>query len=398
MSQTKSRRVTCCLLLAFSLGLVRMPGQVAVSAATSKGLAGVLEPFVDRHILAGAVVLVASRDQVLSLESVGYADIAARKPMAADTLFWIASQSKPMTAAALMMLVDDGKVKVEDPVEKYLPEFRGQMLAVEQDQEYVRLRSPTRAITVKDILSHTSGLPFSSRLEQKDGALKIDLYPLGEAVIGYAMTPLNTEPGSKYSYSNAGINTAGRIIEVVSGMPYEIFMQKRLFAPLGMKETCLWPSETQKTRLAKSYRPDSTQTALEEIQIDQLSYPLTDRHRFPSPAGGYFSTATDLSIFCRMILQGGTFKGKRYLSEGAVRQMTSTQTGGLPETYGFGWSTDRLPGGPFGHGGAYNTRMQIDPQRQLITVFLTQHASFTGKEGDAIKTQFQKAAVERFGR
>ena len=143
-----------------------------------------------------------------------------------------------MTATALMMLVDEGKVNVDDPVEKYLPEFKGQWVKAEQDTDHMLLKRPVHPITVKNVLSHTSGLPFSSPLEQPT----LDLLPLAARVRSYAMLPLEFEPDSKYQYSNAGINTAGRIIEVVSGMPYEQFMEQRLFQPLGMKDTTFWPS------------------------------------------------------------------------------------------------------------------------------------------------------------
>jgi CubicO group peptidase (beta-lactamase class C family) len=129
-----------------------------------------------------------------------------------------------------------------------------------------------------------------------------------------------------------------------------------------------------------------------------LKYPLDDRTRQPMPAGGLFSTASDLSLFCRMILGGGGFGGKRYLSEKSLQQMTSTQTGALPASYGFGWSADRKPGGPFGHGGAYSTNMQIDPARQLITIFLVQHAGWPGEAGGRVLSTFQQAAVQAFGK
>src|ERR1700730_12075761 len=123
------------------------------------------------------------------------------------------------------------------------------------------------------------------------------------------MTPLLFEPDTKYQYSNAGINTAGRIIEIVSGMPYEEFLDKRLFEPLGMKDTTFWPDEEQLTRLAKSYKPNSDKSGLEETTVAQLKYPLNDRKRQPMPAGGLFSTAADVGRFCQMILNGGTYKG-----------------------------------------------------------------------------------------
>jgi CubicO group peptidase (beta-lactamase class C family) len=345
---------------------------------------------VDRHELAGAVTLVADQDKVLSLDAVGYADVAAGKPLKTDALFWIASQSKSITATAFMMLVDEGKVKLDDPVEQYLPEFKDQWLAVEQDKDHVLLRKPAHPITVRNLLSHTSGMPFMSVLERPT----LDLLPLRVAVGSYAMTPLQSEPGTKYQYSNAGINTAGRIIEVVSGMPYEDFLQKRLFDPLGMKDTTFWPSEEQLQRLAKSYRPNAAKTDLEETTIGQLKYPLSDRQRQPMPAGGLFSTAGDLGRFCRMVLNGGVLDGKRYLSEAAMAAMTSKQTGdAIKDTYGLGWSTG---GGTFGHGGAYATNMTIDPKRGLVMVFLVQHAGFPGKGGES-GGAFRKAAEEQFG-
>src|SRR5213078_1345497 len=152
-------------------------------------------------------------------------------------------------------------------------------LAAEQATEHVLLRRPKHPITVREILSHTSGLPFKSALEQPT----LDLLPLRVAVRSHAMTPLQFEPGSKYQYSNAGINTAGRIIEVVSGMPYEDFLDQRLFGPLGMKDTTFWPNQDQLTRLAKSYKPNAAKTGLEEITVTQLKYPLSDRHRQPMP-------------------------------------------------------------------------------------------------------------------
>jgi CubicO group peptidase (beta-lactamase class C family) len=375
------------LLLA---ALVATPTIALADDPPAKSIAAALQPFVDSHSLAGAVTLVADKDRVLSLEAVGYADVAAGKPMKTDALFWIASQSKSITATALMMLVDEGKVKLDDPVEKYLPEFKGLWVTAERDNEHMLLRKPKHPIMVREILSHTSGLPFKSAMEEPT----LDLLPLRVGVKSYAMTPLLFEPGSKYQYSNAGINTAGRIIEVVSGMPYETFLDKRLFEPLGMKDTTFWPNEEQLSRLAKSYKPNATKTGLEETRIGQLKYPLSDRTRQPMPAGGLFSTAVDIGRFCQMVLNGGTFEGKRYLSEDAVKQMTSKQTGALKENYGLGWATG---GGTLGHGGAFATNMTIDPKRGLITVFLVQHAGFP-KNGNQAQGAFRKAAEERFGK
>jgi CubicO group peptidase (beta-lactamase class C family) len=300
--------------------------------------------------------------------------------------------SKPMTAAAFMMLVDEGKIGLDDSVEKYLPEFRGQMLGAQKSRDKANLKKPAHPIKVREILSHTSGLPFSTALEQPT----LDRLSLRDAVRSYATTPLQYEPGTKYEYSNAGINTAGRIIEVLSGMPYEEFMDKRLFQPLGMIDTTFWPSPEQLSRLAKSYKPGKNKRSLEETTVTQLRYPLDDKTRKPMPAGGLFSTAHNVMRFCQMILSRGVLDGKRYLSEDAVTQLTRKQTGdAVKEGYGLGWSTD---GTSFGHGGAYSTSMTIDSRKGLIFVFLVQHAGFPGSEGDKIHAQFVKSATEAFGK
>jgi CubicO group peptidase (beta-lactamase class C family) len=365
-----------------------------------------LRPFVDRGTLAGAVVLVVDPEKVLCLEAFGYSDVAAKRPMQTDDLFWVASMAKPMTATALMMLVDEGKVRLDDPVEKYLPEFRNQMVAVEKDKDHALLKKPGHPITVREILSHTSGLVDRSPLETR-----LDTLSLHDGVVTYALSPLKFEPGTKYEYCNPGINTAGRIIEVVSGTPYEDFMQKRLFDPLGMRDTTFWPTEEQLKRLAKSYKPGPDKKSLEETTITQLTYPLTDRKRHPYPAGGLFSTATDVAAFGRMILNGGVHEGKRLVSEAAVREMTSTQTGDLNNKgkgeagYGLGFTTSRksrggsgrvIPG-PCGHGGAYATNLGIDPDHQLVTVYMVQHAGYPGRDGEKIHPAFVKAAVAEFG-
>ena len=357
--------------------------------AAEPTITAALQPFVESHSFAGAVTLVSTKEKTLTIDAVGFADIAAKKAMTTDCLFWIASMSKPITGAAMMILVDEGKLSIEDPVEKYLPEFAGQMVNVAQSGDLVVLKKPARPITIKDVLAHTSGLPHLSRAEKQ-----IDMLSLKEAGISYGLTPLMFEPGTKYQYSNAGINTAGRIIEVVSGMPYERFLDERIFKVLGMQDTTFWPSEEQLTRLAKPYKPTAEKMGLEETTISQLRYPLSDRTRQPMPGGGLFSTASDMGRFCQMVLNKGTFDGKRILSEAAVATMTSKQTAdSLKDGYGVGWSTQ---GESFGHGGALATNHTIDTKRGLITIFLVQHAGFP-KNGNESQGAFRKAAESQFG-
>ena len=218
--------------------------------------------------------------------------------------------------------------------------------------------------------------------------------PLKNAVRTYAAEPLLFQPFTDYSYSNEGLNTAARIIEVVSGMPYEQFMQKRLFDPLGMSDTTFWPSAEQTARIATTYKLSKQASDLEATPIDQLTYPLSDRaHRYPMPAGGLFSTAADMEKFCRMILNGGTLDGKRYISERALHQMTSTQNGTLGGTdYGFGWAVSN---GSFGHGGAYKNAIDIDPATGRILVFMVQQNGPWGTpDGDSILPTLKRIANE----
>jgi CubicO group peptidase (beta-lactamase class C family) len=387
----RSPLIASLLVLFGGLATFAAPASAETAVAPVE-IAAVLQPFVDQQVLAGAVTLVADRERILSHGAVGFADIAAQKAMRPDSLFWIASMSKPLTATALMMLVDEGKVGIEDPVAKYLPEFAGQMQEVKNGDQ-ISLTRPATPVTVRHVLNHTSGMPFLSPVEKG----KIDCMPLHEAVAGYAKLALKFAPGSAYQYSNCGTNTAGRIIEVVGGMPYEEFMRTRLFAPLGMDDTTCWPSAGQLARLATSYRPTADKSALEPVQINYLSYPLDDAKRGPCPGGGYFSTAKDLAAFGRMILNGGELDGRRYLSAAALRQMTSKQTGALEANYGFCWATTP-DGSAFGHGGAYSTDLWIDTTQQLVTVFLVQHNGYAGKDGGKILPAFKQAAKSTFGK
>jgi CubicO group peptidase (beta-lactamase class C family) len=346
------------------------------------------------------------KSKTMTLEAVGYSDVDAGRKMHTDAIFWIASMTKPMTAACLMMLVDQGKVKLDDPVEKYLPEFKDLWVPAEKDSDHMVLRRPLRQVTVRQLLTHTSGLHFSSPVEQPT----FDMANLREAVLSYPMMPLDFEPGTQYRYSNAGINTVGRIVEVLSGMRYEEFMQQRLLEPLGMVDTTFVLNSEQVQRVAKSYRPSKDGKSLEEIPISQLHYPLDDPARHGFPAGGLFSTASDVAAFGQMLLNKGIFRGHRFLSEQSVDVMTSVQTGDIKvdpnggSGYGLGLSIVKQSGGgpgdlsvgSYGHGGAYSTLLQIDPQRRLVMVLMVQHAGY-GPGGGQINSTFIQAALTNYG-
>ncbi len=392
-------RLSTCLLLSLSLSLHLH----AEPAPAAKPIRESMQAFVKDGSLSGAVTLFYHDGKVVSEEAVGLRDIASQSPMSKDSLFWIASMTKPMTALAVMMLQDEGKLSIDDPVMKHLPEFKGQMLLKEKTQDHTVLVKPARPITIKDLLTHTSGLVSNSPLDGN----ALDVLTLKEAVITYALSPLQFEPGSKWSYCNPGINTLGRIIEVVSGQDYAKFMHTRLFHPLGMHDTTFWPNKQQLTRLATSYKPSADGKGLEPTTIRYLTEPYTSKKRSPLAAGGLFSTASDLLKFYTMVLNGGESGGKRYISEASLKQMTTNQTGDLKASFtdgmgmGLGFHIVRQPTGvtamlspgTFGHGGAHGTQGWIDPVTKSIYILLIQRAGLKNGDASPMRQAFQETAA-----
>jgi len=359
-----------------------------------------MQQFVDDGAIAGAVTLVARQGQVASLDAVGLADIGARRPMRPDSLFWIASMTKPITATAVLMLRDEGKLSVDDPVEKYLPEFKSQWMIESRATNNMTLKPSPRPITLRDLLTHTSGLADVP-------APRADC-TLAELVMAYSQKPLKFAPGSKWEYCNSGINTLGRIVEVAAGQTFEGFLEQRIFKPLGMKDTTFWPSPSQAKRLAKSYSPSQSGRGLEETDIWFIKGNLSDHNRTPFPSGGLFSTAQDMFRFYQMVLNGGTANGKRLIARDSVELMTRTQTGDLKAgftegmSFGLGWAVVKEPmgvtavlsPGTFGHGGAYGTQGWVDPKKDLILVLMIQRAKLQNADASPIRKAFQEAAVE----
>lgn len=391
------------IVLVLALAGFVAPPQAVVAAeldkAKLKEIPTRMRQFVEEGTISGAVTLVARRDGVAALDAVGLADIRNGTPMRADSLFWIASMTKPITAAAVLMLQDEGKLSVDDPVEKHLPEFKGQWLVQERSAAGLTLTRPARAITLRDLLTHTSGIG--------DVPSPRPHATLAELVMGCAREPLQFEPGSRWSYSNPGINTLGRVVEIVSGMKFEEFLQARFFAPLGMKETTFWPTKAQAKRVAKSYQPAKSGQGLEEAEIFMVKGGLTDPRRTPYPSGGLFSTAEDIGRFYQMMLNGGTWRGRRLLSHAAVEELTRTQTGDLQTgftngmSYGLGFAvvkepkgvTGMLSAGTFGHGGAYGTQSWADPRRDLIVVLMIQRAKLPNADASDLRRVFQEIAA-----
>lgn len=371
-----------------------------LDAAKLKRIPAQLQQFVDEGAIAGAVALLTHHGKVASLDAVGYADLATRQPMKTDDLFWIASMTKPITATAVLMLQDEGKLSVDDPVEKYLAEFKNLWLIEEKTTNRVVSVPAPRPITLRDLLTHTSGL----------GDVPAPRFnsTLAELTMAYAQQPLHFPPGSRWEYANSGINTLGRIVEVVSGIPYEDFVLRRILAQLGMRDTTFHPTPAQAKRLAKSYQPAADGKGLEETPIYFLKGELGARARTAFPAGGLFSTAADMARFYQMVLNGGVYDGKRLVSKESVALMTRTQTGDLKTgfvdgmSFGFGFAVVKTPvgvtamlsPGTFGHGGAYGTQSWADPGKDIILVLMIQRAKLPNGDASDMRRVFQQTAVE----
>ena len=377
----------------FALNLMAVAQSALQAQQTPKRpLEIAINSFVDNNEIAGAVVLVADKQGVIAVQSVGLADIAGNQAMTRDSIFWIASMSKPITGACILMLQDEGKLSLDDLITKHLPAMADLKLSD---------GSPA-VISIRQLLSHTSGM---AELKQDEAYTSRDL---AEAASRYAKVKVQFAPGSKWQYSQTSINTAGRIVEVVSGITLDEFIDSRLCKPLQMNDTAFYLSESQVKRLAKSYRKNE-EGLLEETKISLLSGFLpTDRKRMPAANGGLFSTGDDYAKFCRMLLSDGELDGKRILTAEAVKQMRTIVTGDLVTgfTPGNGWGigccvvrepqgvSAALAPGSFGHGGVYGTQAWIDPTNERISILMTQRANFPNADASDLRREFQRVAQQ----
>ncbi len=337
----------------------------------SPEVAVAMQPYLDSYKLAGIIGIIADKNGKVHYKNlIGYADVEAKKPINEDNVFWIASMSKMFVGASIMMLVDEGKLSLDDPVTKFIPQLGKWMVVEEKDANHVLLKLLVRPVTIRHLLSHTSGLTGLSELQQVTGA---DSTPLKDRAISSVTGPLQWQPGDQYKYGNQGMNIAARVVEIVSGMPYEDFLQKRFFDPLGMTETTFWPSEIQIARLANAYGPNKDKSGYAKCGIDFLTKPFSDRiHRFPEAAGGLFSNTHDILRYGLMLANNGELNGKRYLSAAAMDELRKEQTGTTKVNYSLGY---HLRNGMFGHDGAYGTDLSVNPKTGMIAIFMTQCTS-----------------------
>ena len=379
-------------LALFVLLLTAVLGRFATLAAeneppSSPEVTSAMQPYMDSYKLAGVIGFIADKNGKIHYRNIlGYADVEGKQPMSEDNVFWIASMTKMFAGASIMMLVDEGKVSLDDPVTQFIPQLKKWLVVEEKDQSHVLLKSLVRPVTVRHVLSHTSGLTGSSELQQETGA---DSTPLKARALSSVTGPLQWQPGEKYAYGNQGMNIAARIVEIVSSMPYEEFLQKRFFDPLGMTETTFWPSEAQIARLAGAYGPNKEKNGYTRGDISFLTKPYGDRvHRFPEAGGGLFSTTHDIFRYGLMLANDGELDGKRYLSHAAMDKLRKEQTGTTKVNYGLGY---HLRNGMFGHDGAYGTDLSVNPETGMVAIFMIQCTS-----GDqwAARDLFLKTATQ----
>jgi CubicO group peptidase (beta-lactamase class C family) len=357
----------------------------------SSEVTAAMQPYLDQYKLAGVIGIIADRNGKVHYRNLlGYADVEGKKPISEDNVFWIASMTKMFAGASIMTLVDEGKVSLDDPVTKFIPQLNQWMVVEEKDSSHLLLKPPVRPVTIRHVLSHTSGLAGMSELQRVTGS---DSTPLKARVLSSVTGPLQTQPGDKWAYGNQGMNIAARIVEIVAGMPYEQFLQKRFFDPLGMAETTFWPSEGQIARLAGAYGPNKQKSGYARGDIGFLTKPWSDRvHRFPEAGGGLFSTTHDILRYGLMLANDGELDGKRYLSHEAMDELRKRQTGTTRANYSLGY---HLRNGMFGHDGALGTDLSVDPKTGMVAIFMVQCTS-----GDqwAARDLFLKTATQVFAK
>jgi CubicO group peptidase (beta-lactamase class C family) len=395
-------------------GLPRaQPDQVGLDAAGLERAGALFRQAVEKKQIAGAVLLVARHGKLACLEAVGMQDAEASMPMTPGTIFRIASMTKPITSTAIMILADQGRLDLSDPISRFLPEFKYMKVAVPRKKgetttpgdsaEDYELVQAYRPITVRDLLMHTSGLcyrftnrPGLGRLYAEagicDGLSPCD-HSLAENVRSLARLPLFHQPGTAWEY---GLNTdvLGRLVEVVSGQSLDRFFAERIFGPLQMSDTHFVLPEAKRDRLAALYEPGPGDTivragdgpTIKGPLIYSASAPYRGSAGYYSGGAGLVSTATDYARFLQMMLNHGELGGVRVLRPRSVDAMSRDQTEGLPlwipvHGFGFGYgfgvatrpgSVSKDPAGTFSWGGIYYTDFWVDPRDEVIGIMMTQ--------------------------
>ena len=373
------------------------PDSVGLSSERLERIAATVQHEIDDQRIAGAVTLVARRGKVAWIKAQGMTDREAAKPMATDAMFRICSMTKPITSVAVMMLYEEGKFLLDDPVSKYLPEFKNPRVLVKPVHGEPYTIPASKEITIRDLLRHTSGItyqwnqdlgPMYEKSNVASGLLQYD-GTIGDSVKHLAALPLLFSPGDRYEYS-LSVDVLGRLVEVVSGKPLDEFFRTRIFDPLGMKDTYFFVPDNKADRLATAYTyyaekglhrfPDTP--IREESFVYSADYPTREPKKLFSGGAGLVSTAMDYARFCQMVLDEGKVGNTRLLSRKSIELMTHDQLGKISSDMGFGLGfgvegvKSPLPElgsvGAFGWGGFFYTLFSIDPKEQMIVIFMAQ--------------------------
>lgn len=376
------------------------PAAVGLSAERLQDATAVLRQAVVDHQVAGAVALVARRGKIAYLEPVGMQDVESRVPMSERTLFRIYSQTRAVTAVAVMMLREEGKFQLADPASKWLPEFKNVMVQTADGGS----RKPSREITVEDLLLHTAGLSQRNDAPYRQRQVRVRSQGLARFVTNITQAPLMEDPGRRFRYSE-GTTVLGRLVEVWSGQPFDTFVTERILKPLGMNDTSFWVEGEAQARLATVYRRAQA-GGLAPFEIEE-DVPFTTRPALIEGAVGLVSTAPDFLRFCQMLLNNGELDGVRLLSAATVEMMTTNglsspvlqQRGGAT-----GWGLANVDvvitpsprgyltaAGEYGWDGSAGTFFSIDPARQLIVMLFAQNVP-ASPEG--LRQRF-KAAIDQ---
>lgn len=390
----------CALVLSAAVAQevpVVKPETVGLSPERLERIAGTVQRSIDEKRIAGAVTLVARRGHVAWFKAQGMADREAGKPMRPDTMFRICSMTKPITSAAVMMLYEEGHFLLDDPVSKYLPEFKNPKVLVKPASGAPYTIPATHEITIRDLLRHTSGITYHWNEDlgpmYKDANVASGLLPydgtIEDSTKRLAGLPLLFNPGEKFEYS-LGVDVLGRLVEVLSGKPLDEFFRTRIFEPLGMKDTYFYPPDGKLERLATAYTyydekglnrfPDTPIT--EGAFTYSADYPARGPKKLFSGGAGLVSTAADYARFCQMMLDGGKVGSTRLLSRKSVELMTQDQLGKISPDQGFGLGfgvngvkaplSELGSPGEYNWGGFFYTAFSIDPKEQMIVIFMGQ--------------------------
>ena len=404
----------CTVTFAISGSLLASAGQptppTGVNEAILSQIPQRIQHFIDNQTVAGAVTLVAHGNDVVEFHALGMADIEAGRQMQKDTIFQIMSMTKPVTAIGIMMLAEEGKLALRDPIEDYLPEFHNQRVMTNTGPDAGRRGTPNHPVTIRDLLTHTAGIQDTAPAAIQDYQHLMNV-PLDEVVRQIAKEPLLFQPGTEWSYSSAGIEILGRLIEVCSGQKYEDFIADRILRPLGMKDSFFFPPANKTARIAMVYVKKDGKLVRAPATIlggDPAKY--RRGAVFPAPGWGLYSTAEDLLHLYRMMLNDGVYEGHRYLSPFSVHLMTEVQTTGIRPAgwmrgsgYGLAWEVVNNPlgelaghsNGSYGHGGAFGTQGWIDPHNDLISILLIQREDSGTDSLTNVFLNMAEASVEK---